>query len=229
MRLPLLVLHIAGGIIGLLSGYVAMVYRKGSRGHRIAGDVFVVSMLTMGACASCLALMKHQSSNFFGGLVTFYLITTAWLTGRHHERKTSLFDWGAMVFAFVLGSSMMTLGVLVARGLLAKQPGVPLGMYFFMPSIVMLAAAGDLRMLARGGISGTARLARHLWRMCFAWFIATGSFFLGQQQAIPHVLRQQALLVPLAIMPLALLIYWLLRLSLAKHSNLVMSKQGAPV
>lgn len=123
----------------------------------------------------------------------------------------------------------MTLGVLVARGLLAKQPGVPLGMYFFMPSIVMLAAAGDLRMLARGGISGTARLARHLWRMCFAWFIATGSFFLGQQQAIPHVLRQQALLVPLAIMPLALLIYWLLRLSLAKHSNLVMSKQGAPV
>jgi len=35
MRLPLLFLHIAGGIVGLLAGAVAMVYRKGSRGHRI--------------------------------------------------------------------------------------------------------------------------------------------------------------------------------------------------
>jgi len=229
MRFPLLVLHIAGGMIGLLSGYVAMIYRKGSRGHRISGDVFVVSMLIVGACASSLALMKHQSNNFFGGLITFYLITTAWLTGRQRECKISLFDWGAMAFAFVLGSSMLTLAVLVARGLLGKQPGVPLGMYFFMPSIVMIAAAGDLRMLMRGEISGTARLARHLWRMCFAWFIATGSFFLGQQQVIPPALRKQALLVPLAIMPLVLLIYWLMRLTLAKHATFVPRKEGVRV
>ena len=227
MRFPLLVLHIAGGMIGLLSGCVAMVYRKGSRGHRISGDVFVVSMLVMGACASCLALMKHQPNNFFGGLITFYLITTAWLTGRPRERETNPMDWAAMVFAFVLGSSLMTLGVLVARGEAAKQPGVPLGVYFFMASITLLAAAGDFRVLLRGGISGSARLVRHLWRMCFAWFMATGSFFIGQQQVFPSALRKQALLVPLAFLPLGLLIYWWLRVSFAKRATFVMRKEEA--
>jgi hypothetical protein len=34
-------------------------------------------------------------------------------------------------------------------------------------------------MLLRGGVVGTQRVARHLWRMCFGLFIAAGSFFLG--------------------------------------------------
>src|SRR5215468_7715083 len=98
MRMPLLLLHIAGGMVGLLSGTVAMVYRKGSRGHRLAGDVFVFSMLIMGVCGSILALMKHQPNNFFGGLVTFHMVTTAWLTAKRRQHETGLLDWGALVF-----------------------------------------------------------------------------------------------------------------------------------
>jgi hypothetical protein len=50
---------------------------------------------------------------------------------------------------------------------------------------VLLAAVGDVRMLARGGITGARRIGRHAWRMSFGLFIATGSFFLGQQQVFP--------------------------------------------
>lgn len=39
MRLPILVFHISAGILGVLSGAVAMSFRKGSRGHRVAGNV----------------------------------------------------------------------------------------------------------------------------------------------------------------------------------------------
>ena len=212
MRLPLLALHIAGGMLGLLSGCAAMICHKGSPGHRISGNVFVISMTIMGACASCLAIMKHQPNNFFAGLLTFYLVTTAWLTGRRGEQKPGALDWAALVLVVTLGGSLVTLSVLVTSGRAAKQPGVPIGMYFFLASIAGLAAAGDLRVLIRGGISGTARLARHLWRMCFGLFIATGSFFLGQQQVFPAVLRKQYLLFPLAILPLVLLIYWLVRI-----------------
>jgi len=49
MRLPLLVLNIAGGMVGLLTGMIAMLYRKGARGHRVAGNVFVVAMLVIGS------------------------------------------------------------------------------------------------------------------------------------------------------------------------------------
>jgi uncharacterized membrane protein len=217
MRLPLLFLHIAGGMVGLLSGTVAMVYRKGSRGHRTAGNVFVVAMLVMGLCGSTLASMKHQMNNVFGGLLTVYMITTAWLAGHRRDGETSVFDWGALVFGLTIGGSLVTLGVLVANGQAAPQAGVPLGMYFFMGTIPLLAAAGDIRMLMRGGISGTPRIARHLWRMCFGLFIATGSFFLGQQQVFPLPIRKRYILAPLAILPLVLLIYWLVRVRINKR------------
>jgi uncharacterized membrane protein len=218
MRLPLLFLHIAGGMVGLLSGTVAMVYRKGSRGHRAAGNVFVVAMLIMGACGSTLALIKHQTNNVFGGLLTVYMITTAWLAGHRRDGETSVFDWGALVFGLAIGASLLTLGVLVANGQAVPQAGVPLGMYFFMGTIPLLAAAGDIRMLMRGGISGTPRIARHLWRMCFGLFIASGSFFLGQQQVFPPAIRKQYILAPLAILPLVLLIYWLVRVRIRKRA-----------
>ena len=40
-----------------------------------------------------------------------------------------------------------------------------------------LAATGDVRVMRFGMPRGGPRLARHLWRMCFALFIAAGSFF----------------------------------------------------
>jgi uncharacterized membrane protein len=218
MRLPLLFLHIAGGMVGLLSGTVAMAFRKGSRGHRTAGSVFVVAMLIMGTSGSTLAMMKHQTNNVFGGLLTVYMIATAWLAGHRRDGETSIFDWGAPVFGLAIGGSLMTVGVLVANGQAAPQAGVPLGMYFFMGSIPLLAAAGDIRMLMRGGISGTPRIARHLWRMCFGLFIATGSFFLGQQQVFPAAIRKQYILAPLAILPLVLLIYWLVRVRIRRRA-----------
>ena len=219
MRLPLLVLHITGGIVGLLSGAAAMWFRKGSERHRLAGNVFVISMLTMAACGSWLALMKHEVQNVVGGLLTFYLVTTGWLTGRRNERGTSFFDWGALLMALAIGATMLSLGVRVAISPAEPPDGVPVGMYFFMGFVPLLAAVGDIRMLVRGGISGTPRLARHLWRMCFGLFIASGSFFLGQQQVIPAAIRKQYLLFPLGILPLLLLIFWLVRVRFANAYN----------
>jgi len=98
-------------------------------------------------------------------------------------------------------------------------------MIFFLGFVVLLAAAGDLRMLMRGGVFGRQRILRHLWRMCFGLFIATGSFFLGpanrplrflraiglRQQLFRALLREEVLLF-LAVLPLLLLIFWVVRI-----------------
>jgi len=57
---PMLFLHICGGTLGLIAGAAAMIFRKGSRGHRLAGDVFVISMLTLGGTGAYMAMMKSQ-------------------------------------------------------------------------------------------------------------------------------------------------------------------------
>ena len=46
MRLLILIIHICGGVAGLLSGIAAASFRKGAPRHRMAGNIFFVAMLT---------------------------------------------------------------------------------------------------------------------------------------------------------------------------------------
>lgn len=211
MRLPLLVIHIGAGIIGLLSGAAAMAFRKGSHRHRMAGNVFFISMLTLSASAAYLGYMKHQMGNVFGGLLTFYLVATAWVTARRRDGETGIFDWVALAVVLAVGAVIMSDGLEVAQTPTGSRNGVPAGMILFLGSVALLAAAGDVRMIARGGLSGAQRIARHLWRMCFGLFIASGSFFIGQPQVFPAFLRKTNMLFLLGVLPLLLMIFWIVR------------------
>ena len=176
---PILIAHIFAGTFGLLSGTAAMSFRKGSPRHVLAGKIFVASMLIMGVLAVYLAIVRHQPNNIGGGILTVYLIGTGWLTARRRDGETSRFDWAVLLIPLTLGILTWMTGLKVVRSGASSQDGVPVGMTFFMGSVMLLAGAGDVRMLVRGGVFGTKRIARHLWRMCFGLFIAAGSFFLG--------------------------------------------------
>jgi uncharacterized membrane protein len=214
---PLYVIHIGGGIVGILSGTTAMVYRKGSRGHVVAGKVFVAAMLTMAVAAVYLAVVRHQPNNIGGGILTFYLITTGWLTAKRGDGETSRLDWAALLIPVGLGILTWIGGIRVLRSGATSQNGVPVGISFFMGTVMLLAAAGDVRILVRGGAFGAKRIVRHLWRMCFGLFIATGSFFLGQQKAFPVAWRGSPVWFVPALLPLVLLIYWAFRVWLSKE------------
>ena len=208
---PFLPVHITGGIVGMVAGSAALSFRKGSRRHAIAGRVFVVSMLIMAGAAVYLAVLKHETPNILAGTLTFYLITTAWSIARRRRGETGVLDW-AMVLIPVAGCAWTW--TVAAEKVFSQNPprdSVPLAMDFFVGSIMLLAASGDIRMIWRGGLSGKNRILRHLWRMCFGLFIATASFFLGQQQVFPAVLRGSTLLVVLAVFPLGLLMFWFFR------------------
>ena len=176
---PILVVHICSGTLGLLFGTVAVSVCKGSHRHVLAGKVFVASMLTMAVAAVYLAITKHQPNNIGGGILTLYLIETAWLTARRRDGETSRFDWVALLIPLTIGILGWMNGLDALRTPEGSKYGVPAGMHLFMGSVCLLAAAGDVRMLVSGGVLGTKRIARHLWRMCFGLFIAAGSFFLG--------------------------------------------------
>lgn len=213
MRLPILVLHITAGTLGMLSGFVAMSLRKGSRQHGIAGNVFVVSMLSLGASGAYLALMRHQMGNFLGGVFTLYLVATAWMTARRKDDdgQTGIFDWVALLVVLAVGAANVTYGLAAAYSPSGLKGGYSAGLYFFSATLALLAGAGDARMLARGGVTGAQRLARHLWRMCYAQFIAAGSIFLARQQLFPALFRKTGLLFFLSFLPIMVLIFWLVR------------------
>jgi hypothetical protein len=93
--------------------------------------------------------------------------------------ETSRFGRVVLLIPLALGTLTWMTGIQIVRSGASSQDGVPVGMTLFMGSVMLLAAAGDVRMLLRGGVAGTKRISRHLWRMCFGLFIAAGSFFLG--------------------------------------------------
>jgi len=212
---PLLMLHICAGTAGFLSGAVAISLRKGSRRHALAGDVFVVTMLTMAATGAYMALMKSQMGNFLGGVFTFYLVATAWWTARRTERKTDSADWVALLCVSAVTIANLIFGIEAVRSATGRAGGYPAPIYLFGGAVALIAAIGDIRLLMGRGISGTQRIARHLWRMCYALFVASGSIFLARAHMFPTVLRATGILFIVSFMPLALMIYWLIRVRVA--------------
>ncbi len=215
MRSPLLALHIIAGTLGMLSGFVAVFLLKGSRRHGRAGNVFVISMLCLSASGTYLAVMKSQPGNILGGALTFYLVATAWMTARRRDGEPGIFDWGALLLVSAVAACQMTFGLEAAVSPTGMKYEYPPWPYFFMGSVAVLAVVGDVRMLVRRGISGTERIARHLWRMCFALFIAASSIFLARQQLFPALLRRTGALVFLSFLPLLLMVFWLIRVRFA--------------
>jgi len=229
---PMLTVHILGGTLGLLSGAAALAFRKGSPRHVLAGRIFVASMLTMGAAAVCLAVVRHQPNNIGGGILTVYLIGTAWLTVRRRGGETSWFDWIALLIPLAIGILGWKNGLDALRSPMGEKYDVPAGMHLFLGTICLLAVTGDVRMLVRGGVFGAKRIARHLWRMCFGLFIAAGSFFFGPSnrplrlllsvgigQHLPSALFSTSLYLVLTLLPLILLLFWLLRVRFTKSRN----------
>ena len=216
MRTPILILHICGGIVGLLSGAAAVCFRKGSRLHAEAGNVFVPSMLTMAAAGVTLAVMQFQPGNILGGALTMYLVGTSWMTAKRKHPKAGTFDWSAFLLAFLLAGIEVRWGIEAAMSPSGLKYDYPPGPYFFMGSVALMAGVGDLRLIVRNGIAGTQRLARHLWRMCFALFIASGSVFLARQHLFPVFMRKTGMLILLSFAPLLVMVYWLIRMRLSQ-------------
>lgn len=216
---PLLIVHICAGTIGVLSGFAAMSFRKGSQRHRVTGNVFVISMLSLGASGAYLGLMKHQFLNAMMGTLTFYLVATAWWTARRRDGAVGIFDWAALLVPLTVGTALVTNGLVTVNSQTGSKNGDPAAAYFVFGSIALLFAAGDVRMLVRRGISGTQRIARHLGRMCLAWFIASGSIFLARPHLFPVFLRTTGMLYLLSFLPLILMVFWLVRIRFKKASQ----------
>lgn len=214
---PTLLLHICSGTVGVISGFIAVSFRKGSRAHNIIGLVFVASMLSLGATGTYMAILKFQPGNILGGTFTFYLVATAWLTARHKDGRTRIFDWAALLVVVVAAAFEITFGVQAALSPTGMRYDYPPAPFLIFGTVALVAAVGDIRMLARKGIFGAQRIARHLWRMCSGLFIASASIFLARPHLFPVFMRKAGMLIALTFAPLLLLIFWLIRVAVTKH------------
>lgn len=217
-HLAVLLIHIAAGTLATATGFVALFSRKGAGPHRRAGVIYVAAMILLAVSTGALGAIIAKPGNIFAGAFTFYLVLTSWLAVRRPPRT---FGWTERLSALIpLGMGVLTIAGAVTVLTLpggppadlppGQRPPVALAIGF----VALLAVALDVRVMLKGGLAGAARIARHLWRMCAAMFIATGSF--GAQ--IPVMLRRVDVAPPPvlvdfapALLVLLLLAFWMAR------------------
>jgi uncharacterized membrane protein len=201
--------HILAGVSALVFGYVALYATKGAAVHRRSGMLFVYAMVTMSLSGALMDAWKTWSItvNVVAGLMTFYFVTTGLLTVRPRAQESPWIDRAAV--AFVLAVSVLAF----VAGLDMMRRGRPEAAPSFIFGIVgLLAATGDIRVLRGRVMQGARRIERHLWRLCFAMWVAAASFFWGPPRRVPEVIRIPALQAVAVLLPIAVMLFWLWRL-----------------
>lgn len=208
----LLLVHICGAVIGLISGFMAMLFRKGSGVHAVAGNVFVVAMLAMSASGAYIAQFQSPNRlNVVVAVLTFYLVATSRLAARRREGKVGTFDWIALFVVAADGIAGIIWG-------LQGADGMPAAAYFIFGTIALLCARADVRMLVGGGVTGPKRIARHLVRMSTALLIATFSLYPGQAKLFSAAVRETNLLFIPHILLVGAMIFYSVRMRRTKSA-----------
>jgi hypothetical protein len=211
----LLPIHIAAGGLAMVFGFTALFAKKGGIIHRRSGLLFVCAMLVMGTTASILGFRKSPTDgNVFAGFMTAYFVGTALTTVRPVSPWTRRFNVAALPVVIGLALADVMGGIEAFNSPRGFRNGVPYQMLFFLATVMVLAAIGDVRIMWSGMLRGRPRLARHLWRMCFALFIAAGSFF-SIRARVAKILPEPFTTAPMRALPIVLLFgamfYWLWR------------------
>lgn len=226
----ILFLHIAGGGVALVSGAVALFAKKGGRAHTIAGLVFCVSMAIMasiGAAASPF-LPVPERGNVVAGIFTLYLVWSGWRSVRSKQIVAGPLDKAGLIVALTTVATGALWAIQASNNPTGTLDGTPPQAFYVFIAMGTLACIGDVRLILAGRLSGSPRLSRHLWRMCVALFIASGSFFLGQQRVMPVWMRGSPWLFVPTLAPLVVMAYWLIRLRVPFLGRAALEKQPAP-
>lgn len=204
-------IHIVAGLLALLAGFTALYAAKGGTFHRRSGLVFVAAMLTMTSTAVVMATwISPNVGNVIAGSMTSYLVVSSLLTVRRVPYQHGI-DVGLMLMAGIVSIVAFVYASEVAAAPRGVIDGIPAAPLYLFAGIALLAFIGDVRVLRRGPLQGRSRIARHLWRMTFAMWVATTSFFIGQPRFLPEPLRGIGVRAIPVLIVTVLLFYWLVR------------------
>jgi uncharacterized membrane protein len=112
-------LHIAGGFSGLLCGTISIAAKKGSKPHKIAGQIFFWGMLVASLAALILSnLPAHENIFLFAvGGFTLYMISSGYriiFLKRIFKSNTPTFtilDFAISIFGFCFGLFLVYLAI----------------------------------------------------------------------------------------------------------------------
>lgn len=168
MTNAILIVHIFAGFLALAMAGTALGAAKGGRWHRRAGNLYVLSMLTVTLTTFALVAIRPNLFLLVIGIFSFYLVFTGWRAAMLRDGRPRWPDHLAGLAMATTGLLMLSLGLGGLLGTGGPQPVILLA----FGTIGLTLALSDWRDWRSGSGTGKARIARHLSRM-LAGSIAT--------------------------------------------------------
>ncbi|HST36843.1 MAG TPA: hypothetical protein VLK25_09485 [Allosphingosinicella sp.] len=203
--------HVVAGSAALLAGAGALAVRKGGRLHARIGTIFFAAMLVLTLSGALIAAFKPERATAVIGIITCYLVATAWRSAKRRGGRAGRFELAALAVILACGSAELGFGLQALNSPRGRIDLLPYQPMFVFGGLALLAAALDLNFILRRQLSGAQRIGRHAWRMSAAMLIATTSFFQGQQDIFPAAWRGMAIWYLPALAVLAAMLFWIFR------------------
>lgn len=204
--------HVALGAVAVIVGAIALASRKGRKVHVGAGRVFVIGMGLSSLLGAVLGALKFETFwiTVHAGILGATLVASGVLVAR--MRAAGPVGWFLPVAALNALNTVALFGAGAYATTLpdARLLGFAAGDYFFLFAMAAIACGADMRILFGASLSGRHRIAQHLLRMCFGFFIAAGSAFTGPgASAFPEGVRNSGLLSLPELAIFVLMLFWL--------------------
>lgn len=111
----LMIAHISGGVLSLISGIVPMVVAKGNNTHRLFGKIFFFGMTVVFLTGFSVSLIKNLQFLFLISIFSYYLVASGYrslyLKKLHRGQKATLVDWLLNFVAGVFMAGMVGWGI----------------------------------------------------------------------------------------------------------------------
>jgi len=199
-----LFIHIISGTVGLLSGTINMINKKGNKLHKQIGLFFFYGMLTNGVSALVVACIHFNVFLFIVGVFSIYILSTAkrflFLRGIHTGQKPKKGDWVVTYSMLFFGLCFMIYGgTLIA---FSKNFGVVLLVFGIISFLMVKQDIG----IYRGNIKNTNYwLLIHIGRMIGAYIASITAFLVVNNTILPSLV---AWLAP-GVLLTPLIFYWI--------------------
>ncbi|WP_109260976.1 hypothetical protein [Hyphobacterium indicum] len=182
-------LHFWIGCGAIIAGFAAFASRKGEGVHRKAGTLFVVSMGLLAISGLWLSLARDILFTVFLSAISFHALITGWAAARN---RSVLCRWISRLAPIVSG--LIVLGAAAGGMIAGASPdgaldGLPPDAFYGLALVSAVLCGLDIFYALMSAPALRMRLTRHLWRMGFSFFLATGIFFFGNNHVLPEVLR----------------------------------------
>ncbi len=191
----LLIIHVTGGMIGLLIGSIIMCLKKGDKRHRLLGKIFAIAMLSAAIPSLMLAYLHPNYFLFIIGIWTIYMTLTGYRALRFKKEQKANYQW----FDFLISGGMFCFALIfLALGIFNLIRHNSFGVVFVVFSGLALLMVYQDSVFYRGKSKFKNNwLIVHLQRMIGTYISSATAFLVVNNTFLPAVL---AWLLPTVIL-----------------------------